>query len=111
MRIAPVFSEDGGAAKLDLAFALLAVLVHFFPGCYDLVRFGVDEAGGDEGEGPADTAVDAVVVVEAAAEGHADFGHAVALEEDIAAAEGCPGGFGGGGEGGGAGDVEAEVGG
>lgn len=108
--VVPVLPEDGWAAELDLAGALAAVGADFLAGEDDLCGVDVDEAGLDGGQGPADGGVDAVGEGEAAGEGHADFGHAVALEEDVAVAEGCPGGFDGRGQGGGAGDVEAQVG-
>ena len=111
VRVAPVLLEDRGPAQLDLAFALLAIFTNFLPRVDDFIRFGIDKARLDGREGPADAAVDAISVGEATAECHTDFGHAIALEEDVAAAEGCPGGFCRGGEGGGAGDVDAEVGG
>lgn len=75
----------------------------------DVAGVGVDEARFDGRERPADAAVDAVAEVEPAAERHADFGHAVPLEEDVAAAEVRPGGFHGRGQRGGAGDIETQV--
>lgn len=107
--VAPVFLEDGWAAELDLAGALAASGIDFCVGGDDFARVDVDEACLDGREGPADGGVDAVGEGEAAAECHADFSHAVALEEDVAVAEVGPGGFDGGREGGGAGDVDAHV--
>lgn len=98
--IAPVFLEDGRAAELDLAGAWAAVAVDFGGRGDDFAGVNVHEAGLDGREGPADGGVDAVCEGEAAAECHADFCHAVALEEDVAVAEGRPGGFDGRGEGG-----------
>lgn len=108
--VTPVGAKHGGTTQLDLACALAAGgRVDFLTGGNNLVGVGVDEAGLDGGQGPADGAVDAVGKGEAAGEGHADFGHAEAFEEDVAVGEVGPGAFDGGGEGGGAGDGEAEV--
>ena len=103
--VAPVGGEDRRAAELDLAFSLGVRGV----GGNDLVGVSVDEAGLHGGQGPADGAVDPVGEGEPAGQSHADFGHAVALEEDVAAAKGGPGGFGRRGKGGGAAYVEAQV--
>lgn len=107
--VAPVLFEDGGAAELDLSVALFAVGVEFCAGEDDFVSFRVDEADLDGGEGPADAAVYAVGGGEPAGEGHADFGHAVAFEEDVVRGEVGPGIFGRRGERRAARDVEAEV--
>lgn len=108
--ITPVCAEHGGTAQLDLACALAAGSgVDFLAGGNDLVGIGVDESRLDGWQRPADGAVDAVGKGQTAGEGHADFGHAEALEEDVAVGEVGPGAFDGGGEGGGAGDGEAEV--
>lgn len=107
--IAPVLAEDRRTAELDLALALAAVGIDFLARTDDLVGVGVEESRLDRRQRPADGAVDAVGEVETAADGHADLGHAVALEQHVAVAKLFPGFFGRGGEGRGAGDVQAQV--
>ena len=100
--------EDCFAAKLDLAFAFSPIGIIFFD-WDDLTRLEIGESGLDAWEWPADAAVDAVCAVEAAANRHADFGHAKAFEEDVTVAEVCPGALGWSWESGRAGDVQSEV--
>lgn len=107
--IAPVFLENGGAAEMDLAGPRAALGVELLARGDDVAGIDVHEAGLDRRQGPADAGVDAVGEGEPAGECHADFCHAVPLEEDVAVGEVVPGGFDRGGQRGGSGDVDAHV--
>lgn len=110
-RVAPVLAEDGGSTELNLSRAFAALGVNLLAGLDDVARVDVYEAGLDGRKRPANASIDPVGEIEAAAEGHADFSHAVAFQEDVAAAEVCPGLLDGGGKGSGARDADSHVGG
>lgn len=96
--VAPVFFEDGGTAQLDLAGSFAAVGTNLLAVFNQLSGVNVHETCLDGGQWPTDAGVYTVGECEAAAERHADFGHAVALEQDVATAEGSPGRLDGSGE-------------
>lgn len=89
--VAPVFLEDGRPAELNLAGAFAAGGGIGVLAGRDDIAIIVDETRLNTWKGPANTRVDAVSEVEAAAERHAHLRHAVALEEDVAPAEILPG--------------------
>lgn len=77
--IPPILLKDCGPAQLDLTHPLAAIAVNLLAGPDDLIGIRVEEPAFNGGEGPADTAVDAVGEVQTAAERHADFCHAIAF--------------------------------
>ena len=105
----PVFFEDGWPAELDLAGALPARGIAFFAWFDDLVGVSVNQPGLDGRQGPTDAGINAISKIEAAAQRHADFGHAVSLQQQVPVTEDHPRGLDGCGKRRGAGDAEAHA--